>query len=145
MSQPFDTHSYPVIPTTEATNSGAQFGSASQQSQDFSSQPQFSTSQHTPGHSSTGGSSAQGATNNPGQTAANVTNKIVDSMVCRHSTVPIYKLCLLTILVVLKFYFAQKLHFSWQKTNLTLVSSTAYNAAANHPAVQSIANGMSQS
>lgn len=101
MSQPFDTHSYPVVPATESTNTGSQFGSTSEQYQDYSSQPQFSTSQNTSGlsgqnaysgqsglsstgqgHSTTAGSSAaQQAMNNPGQTAANVTNKIVDCMV----------------------------------------------------------------
>lgn len=92
MAQPFDTHSYPVVPSTEGITTGDQFGSTSEQS-DSSSQPQFSsTSQHTsglPGQSGSGfsstgsqsnttGSSAQQALNNPGQTAANVTNKVID-------------------------------------------------------------------
>ena len=107
MSAPFDTHSYPVVPSTEGTITGSQlgtdskFGSTSQQSQDYTT-PQFMPSsqqdsfgqhstglseQHsglggyTTGHSTTGTNSATGgALNNPGQTAANVTNKIVDKI-----------------------------------------------------------------
>lgn len=123
MSAPFDTHSYPVVPSTEGTNTGSQFGtdskfgSTSQQSQDYmpsSQQDSFgqhntglsgqhsglggSTTGHsTTGHSTTGTNSATGgALNDPGQTAANVTNKIVDSMVCFHVN-KFDKLCLLTI------------------------------------------------
>lgn len=99
MAQPFDTHSYPVVPATDGTNTGAQFGSASEQSQDYNSQPSFTTmntsglsgqsaysgeaglGQSSTGRStSTSSSAAQQAMQNPGQTAANVTNKIVDRM-----------------------------------------------------------------